>query len=115
MSEPEKQDEIRDEKGRFRPGCSGNPGGKPPGTISWKRRYEQHFSRHIDEYGEDLTRILFSIARSGDMRALALILERTLPKVDKHEFDAGAAPTRMLIEFAKNNEEEGDGGEGDAG
>jgi hypothetical protein len=30
--------DIRDVRGRFRPGCSGNPAGKPPGTQNWSTR-----------------------------------------------------------------------------
>jgi hypothetical protein len=29
---------VRDARGRFRPGCSGNPAGKPVGAVSWKTR-----------------------------------------------------------------------------
>ena len=34
IKEPDNTGEIRDEKGRFKPGVSGNPDGKPPGSIS---------------------------------------------------------------------------------
>src|SRR5215470_13490997 len=30
--------DIRDARGRFRPGCSGNPAGKPPGAQNWSTR-----------------------------------------------------------------------------
>ncbi|MBI3513946.1 MAG: hypothetical protein HY060_07790 [Proteobacteria bacterium] len=30
--------DIRDRSGRFKPGCSGNPAGKPPGAQNWSTR-----------------------------------------------------------------------------
>lgn len=32
--EPDNTGKIRDKQGRFKPGVSGNPNGKPPGSIS---------------------------------------------------------------------------------
>lgn len=40
--------EIRDEKGRFRPGVSGNPAGKPAG----KKSYETEMNEAIEEYAK---------------------------------------------------------------
>lgn len=56
MENPVDTGEIRDEKGRFKPGVSGNPAGKPPGSISIiakiKKKFEEEpefFDTYIAE------------------------------------------------------------------
>ena len=36
---------IRDEMGRFKPGCSGNPAGKPRGSLSLKARLKAELKK----------------------------------------------------------------------
>lgn len=86
--QPVKQEIIRDEAGRFVPGHSGNPTGKPVGTLDYQRRFFNEFVKPIlqdgaisdrDRYQVILDRI-FSMASSGNIRAIELILEYLLPK-----------------------------------
>lgn len=60
MAEPEDAGEIRNEKGQFKPGVSGNPAGKPPGTISIvakiKKKFEEdpvYFEEWVSKLIED--------------------------------------------------------------
>lgn len=52
MENPQKQETIRDEKGRFIPGVSGNPGGRPLGSIS----LTEAIRRRLDTLGPDQKR-----------------------------------------------------------
>lgn len=49
MNKPEKtgdKQEIRDKSGRFKKGVSGNPKGKPAGTLSIKTKIRQRFEKN---------------------------------------------------------------------
>lgn len=63
-------------RGRFKPGQSGNPVGKPPGT-------RHHATRAIlallDGEADGLTRKAVEMALAGDTTALRLCLERLAP------------------------------------
>jgi hypothetical protein len=47
---PEKSGIIRDKEGKFVPGHSGNPAGKPPGTISAIAKVKQIFQENPEEF-----------------------------------------------------------------
>lgn len=47
---PEKAGEIRNEKGQFVPGVSGNPAGKPPGTISIMAKIKQIWAEDPERF-----------------------------------------------------------------
>src|SRR3990167_10645451 len=56
-NEPENTGTIRDEKGRFVPGVSGNPEGKPPGSISIVARLKKIFEEEpemFEKYCRDI-------------------------------------------------------------
>ncbi len=61
---------------RFKPGQSGNPKGKPPGT---RHKATMAAQLLLDGEGEALTRKAVEMALDGDMAALRLCLERLLP------------------------------------
>lgn len=80
-------------KGRFKPGQSGNPAGKPVGT---RHKATQAALTLLEGEGEALTRKAIEMALAGDTTALRLCLERiaspakerplppiSLPKLDK--------------------------------
>lgn len=60
-------------KGRFKPGQSGNPAGKPKGT---RHRATQAMLTLLEGEGEALTRRAVEMALAGDTTALRLCMER---------------------------------------
>jgi hypothetical protein len=52
---PEKQENIRNEKGRFKKGCSGNLLGRPPGK-SLKGYWRERFADMTDEEKEEFSK-----------------------------------------------------------
>lgn len=93
---------------RWKPGQSGNPSGK--NQWSYRRKFEATFAEAVERDAEHLVSILLSHAKAGEMNALRMVLERLVPKIDRHELDAGSAPTKVVLEFAKP-EKGGEGGD----
>ena len=62
--------------GRWKPGESGNPSGKPPGSGELQR-----LRAAIGEHVPEIINQLVNAARGGDIQAARLILERVLPPV----------------------------------
>ncbi len=60
----------------WKPGQSGNPAGKPPGSGEL-----QKLRAAIGEHVPDIINQLVTAARGGDIQAARLILERVLPPV----------------------------------
>ncbi len=65
----------RDSRGRFRKGWSGNPAGRPRGSLNSATRAAMLL---LDGEAEALTRKAVELALSGDPVALRLCLERTV-------------------------------------
>jgi TPR repeat protein len=61
---------------RFKPGQSGNPSGKPKGSLN---RVTLAIQCLLDSEGEELTRKAIELAKEGDLTALKLCLERICP------------------------------------
>lgn len=66
----------KDQNGGWKPGQSGNPNGRPPGT-SEVGRLRAAISEHLPE----IIKQLVEKARGGDTQAARLLLERVLPPV----------------------------------
>jgi hypothetical protein len=61
---------------KFKPGQSGNPGGKPKGALNQATRVAQEL---LDGEAQALTRKAIERAMEGDSIALRLCLERLVP------------------------------------
>ncbi|GAB6048451.1 hypothetical protein JCM19379_22800 [Methyloparacoccus murrellii] len=61
--------------GQWKPGQSGNPKGRPPGSPDKRGK----FRRAIQEHGDELVKIVLRSALAGDPQALKLCLERIAP------------------------------------
>ena len=72
--------DVRDEGGRFKPGVSGNPAGRPRTSVTalWRRLNAE--VDPDDAEGRTRAEVLYhkaySAAVGGDMRAVALIVDR---------------------------------------
>ena len=65
------------QRGRqFRKGQSGNPAGRPKGSMNKATRLAQSL---LDGEAAELTRKVIELAKGGDMQALRLCLDRLVP------------------------------------
>jgi len=70
-------EEVRDTRGRFKPGCSGNPAGKAPGTLNRATILKRWMADGDDE---DMGRQIIARAKQGEWAALRFVMERLDPK-----------------------------------
>jgi hypothetical protein len=68
---------VREANGRFRPGCSGNPAGKKPGTRNRATILREHLA---DGEEARLARIVIDKALAGDAVTARFLLDRLEPK-----------------------------------
>lgn len=61
--------------GRWPKGVSGNPAGRPKGSLSSRDKV----ARQLSDDGPDVARKVIEAALAGDMQAAALVLSRVLP------------------------------------
>ena len=66
----------RDEAGRFRQGCSGNPAGRPLGARNKSTRVVEAL---FGEHAEALAQVLLHKALAGEDFALKLVMQRAAP------------------------------------
>lgn len=59
----------------FKPGQSGNPGGRPKGSVNKSTRLRLRFEKELPS----VMKRVVAAALSGDMAAAKLVLDRTLP------------------------------------
>jgi hypothetical protein len=70
---PEKHDVSgRDNQGRYKPGTSGNPAGRPPSLPAELRK-------QLEDGSPEIILTVIEAARNGDMTAARLVLERIAP------------------------------------
>lgn len=102
---PDDQDPIRDENGRFRPGKSGNPGGRPVGSgILPALR-----SAITPERAKAIADRAIALAEDGDGRLLALILDRLDGPVTQQIHHSGALTLGDALAMVEANPPEADG------
>lgn len=65
---------IRDNKGRFRKGCSGNPAGKPKNTL-----YQAMAKMTVDN-SDLIAEKITEMIQAGDAQIMAQLLKHSLPK-----------------------------------
>jgi hypothetical protein len=88
----------RDAKGRFAPGCSGNPAGKRPGT----RNRATLLAAALEEgEGEAMARIVIDKALAGDATAARFCIDRLCPRPRGRaislELPEGLSPGGMVV------------------
>jgi hypothetical protein len=96
---------------RFKPGQSGNPNGRPKGS---RHKTTLAIEKLLDGESEAITRKAIELAKSGDMAAIRICLDRlapprkdrhiefTLPKMEKAS-DAAKA-SAAIVEAASSGE-----------
>lgn len=94
MTEPEstgEKQEIRDEKGRFKPGISGNPEGKPQGAKN-KFSFTDYWQKRWEENPGEFTALATEWLQDEKLRALIIQMIDGRPKQDITS-DGKALPT----------------------
>ena len=76
--------ERKEIKGRFKPGTSGNPKGKPQGA---RHKTTLAAMALLSGEAEALTRVAIDKALEGDLTALKLCLDRIIPPSKDHPVD----------------------------
>jgi hypothetical protein len=76
MPENTDKKQDRDRKGKWKPGQSGNPNGRPQGA---RNRATLAAEELLDGEAENLTRKAIDLAMKGDIQALRLCLDKILP------------------------------------
>lgn len=72
---PDNTDSIQ---GRFQKGQSGNPAGRPKGSLNQASIIVREL---IADEAESITRKLIELAKNGELAAIKLIIERLVPPV----------------------------------
>ena len=70
----------RGDSGKFRPGQSGNPAGRPKGS---KNRGTALWAAILEDGAEDVLRRVVERARAGDELCIRLVVERLLPRAQR--------------------------------
>jgi len=82
-----KAKEERDEIGRWLPGYSPNPKGRPRGAVSISAKIKKYLSDHPEEVTA-VARALIKLAKSGNMTAIKELMVRIDGKVaETHKID----------------------------
>ena len=87
---------------KFVKGQSGNPNGRPRGS---QNRYAA-FKEAVDASLEDLVSVLIGQALAGDMAAMRLLLERSIPKVQSERGADSSDLPPLIIQLASGNSNE---------
>ena len=96
-NKPDKQEKNRDEKGRFKPGVSGNPAGRPEG-ISIREWIKQYLKENPKEF-EELCQFYLT---NEKMRDLLWKMLDGLPKGSFADGDEGFPPINIVVKNGKD-------------
>lgn len=78
----------------FKPGTSGNPRGKPRGTLN---KATQAVMALLEGEADAITRVCIEAAKQGDMTAVRLILERLAPPARERPVNITLPNTSTII------------------
>ena len=92
--------EIRDERGRFKPGFTGNPLGKPEGTISPIQRVKQIFREDPERFAEFLEGYIKDA--NNRKHIVEMIDGKPMQKTDVTS--NGESLTPILVKFIDNED-----------
>jgi len=90
---------------RFRPGTSGNPGGRPKGLAHVAHKVMQEAAADCDyDKAEAVMRRLYDLAMSGSVPAIKLIMDREWPAPNRHEIK-NDVPLVRLVDYTGRSHE----------
>jgi len=92
---------------QFKPGQSGNPGGRPKGT-SITAQLRKLLDRNDGKLRKPLAKRLIDNALKGDHRFLETILDRTEGKAPERIIAENKPPIRVILENGNGSGEEKD-------
>src|ERR1017187_5307884 len=90
---------TRTKNGKFTKGTSGNPSGRPAGSRNKATLVAEQL---LDGESEQLIRKAVSLAKSGNVHALRLCLERVIPIRKERSIDLELPPAQTPQELAAN-------------
>lgn len=91
-----KEQKRQTPKGRFLPGQSGNPAGRPPGTRNRATTLAQEL---LDGEAQALARVAVDLALGGDLEALRLCLSRIVPPVRERAIEIELPKVETLADL----------------
>ena len=105
-----KQDEKsgRDSGGRWKPGQSGNPAGRPPKDATWAQIFDEELNLVFRNSGvstkREIARRLIALALNGNLRAISEILDRTTPPGQQGSEPIDLSEFAELIDYSAEGE-----------
>lgn len=101
--EPVIADENRGLDGKFKPGFSGNPNGRPPGTLSAMGRLKQLYAENPDKFDAFVLR--YADNEANDRHQVEMLDGKPMQSTDITT--KGEAITPLLVKFIENEPSSG--------
>ena len=99
QDKPDKQGINRDDKGRFKPGKSGNPSGRPEGVS-----IREEIKKYLREHPKKVKELCQYYLNNEDMRELLWKMLDGLPKNSFGEAGEGFPPINIIIKNEGNKQ-----------